>query len=160
MFSERLLVDHPIYGPMITSQYLYRFSETICTLIAERSGKPDRELLSIPFPYANYYCGIVPWKGFVQTFFDTSTKSRIDSMIQLLRNSPPEWILYERQLWNLRRHEMIYNSGRRLPHRDLDDYLVGKVQSQEWSVAWHAPYGFQTEWFLIHTRPSAERVRE
>jgi hypothetical protein len=160
MFSERLLIHHPIYGPMIVEQSLYRFSETICTLIAERSGKQNRELLSIPFSYANYYCGIAPWKAFVQTFFDTSTKSAIDSMIQLLKNSPPEWILYQRQLWNLRRHEMVYNNGRRLPHRDLDEYLAGKVQSQDWSIAWQGPYGFQTEWFLIHTRPSAERVRE
>lgn len=160
MYSERLLVQHPIYGPMIADRSLYRFSETICTLISERSGKPNRELLSIPFSYANYYCGIAPWKGFVQTFFDTSTKSAIDSMIQLLKSSPPEWILYQRQLWNLRRHELVYNNGMRLPHRDLDEYLAAKVQSQDWSIAWRARYGFQTEWFLIHTRPPAARGRE
>jgi len=160
MFSERLLIQHPIYGPMITKQSLYAFSETICTLIDERSGKANRELLSVPFPYFNYYCGIAPWRGFVQTFFDTSTQSTIDSMIQLLKNSPPKWIMYQRQLWNLRRHEMVYNNGGRLPHRDLDEYLVAKVRSQDWGIAWRGEYGFQTEWLLIDTRPPAEGVRD
>lgn len=121
MFSERMLVQHPRYGPILTEKSVYRFSDKICSVIAERSASAQRELLSVQFSYANYYYGNAPWKGCVQTFFDTSTKAAIDSMIQMLRNSPPEWVLYQRQLWNLRRHEMVYNNGGRLAHRDLDD---------------------------------------
>jgi len=72
-------------------------------------------------------------------------------MIAGLRQSPPRWVLYERQPDVLRGHEITYNGGERLPHRDLDEFLVGKIVSGEWQVVRDVRYGAYSEWLLLRT---------
>jgi len=148
MFSHRLVVHHPLYGPMVIDDVQHDFFEGICSVV--KADEPA-ELLSIPYPYANYYCGIPPWQGFVQTFFDTSGKAVIDDLIAKLKASPPKWILYQRQMVNLRNHELIYNQGRRLPHRDLDEFIIAKLSSGHWQLVKRVAYGEWSDWLLIKT---------
>jgi len=148
MFSHRLLVHHPTYGSMVVDDNLYSFFEGICSVV-KSDGRS--ELLSIPYPYANYYCDIPPWQGFVQTFFDTSGKEVIDDMMAKLQHSPPKWILYERQLRNLELHEKTFNEGRRLPHRDLDEMIVGNIVSGRWQLVMRGTYGAGNDWLLVRT---------
>jgi hypothetical protein len=147
MFSNRQIVRHPVYGPMVIDKELNRFAEGICSIVND-GGKT--ELLSTPYSFANYYCDIPPWQGFVQTFFDTAGKDSIDDMLAKLRQSPPKWILYERQLDNLEGHENLYNHGRRLPYRDLDDFFVEKVYSGQWQVVAQQENGLDA-WILLRT---------
>lgn len=147
MFSHRLLIDHPVYGPMVIDNELHHFVERTCAIVKRR---PNPDLLSIPLPYANYYCAIPPWNGFVQTFFDTAGKDVIDNLMSKLEASPPFWILYQRQLDMLVGHEVLYNGGKRLPQRDLDEFIVRKVRSGQWVVVDSAPY-LGDEWVLMRT---------
>jgi hypothetical protein len=147
MFSHRLLIHHPVYGPMIIDDELHHFMERTCAIV---KTQPNPDLLSIPLPYANYYCAIPPWEGFVQTFFDTAGKDVIDSLMSKLDHSPPQWVLYQRQLDELLRHEVLYNNGKHLPQRDLDDFIVKKVRSGQWIVVDRAPY-LGDQWVLIKT---------
>jgi hypothetical protein len=147
MFSERQIVRHPIYGTMVIDKGLNRFVEGICSIVND-GGKT--ELLSTPFSYANYYCGIPPWNGFVQTFFDTVGKDSIDDLLTKLRQSPPKWILYERQLDNLQGHEMLYSGGRRLPYRDLDDFFMEKIYTGQWQILTQQVNG-RSVWILLRT---------
>jgi len=149
IFSHRLLVDHPTYGPMVIDKDLYGFFEGICSVTKNDGGS---ELLSIPYPYANYYCDMPPWQGFVQTFFDTSSKQVIDDLMTKLQHSPPRWILYERQLQNLALHEKTFNNGRRLPHRDLDELIVGNIVSGRWQLVRRGIYGAGNDWLLVRTQ--------
>lgn len=149
MFVHRMLAHHPIYGTMIIDRDLHQAFGQICSTVTG-GGRP--ELLSIPFPYANYYCGIPPWQGFVQTFFDLSGKEVIDDMMAKLQRSPPEWILYQRQLDNLAMHETVFNNGRRLPHRDLDEFIVENIVSGRWQLVWRGRDRVGTDWLLVRTR--------
>jgi len=128
LFRSRSVIRHPVYGAMIIDDKLHAFIEPICAEVIHRG---NRELLSIPFPYANYFCGVPPWQNFVQSFFDTAGKDVIDRMISKLRESPPQWVLYQRQLENLARHEQTFNGGR---------------------IVHTAEYGPGNEWMLISTR--------
>src|SRR5208337_3891393 len=101
MFSHRQVVQHPVYGPVIMDDALYALSNQMCSSITA-GGKGD--LLSIPFPFVNYYCDIPPWQDYVQTFFDTSQEATIREMMARLRQSPPKWVLYERQPESLALH--------------------------------------------------------
>ena len=148
MFSHRRTVQHPVYGLMIMDDALYAFSDEMCSSITA-GGKGD--LLSIPFPFVNYYCDIPPWQNYVQTFFDTSQEATIQEMTAKLRQSPPKWVLYQRQPEILALHERVYNRGKRLPHRDLDDFLVSKIVSGEWQVVRDVRYGGRSEWMLLKT---------
>jgi len=148
MFSHRQVVQHPVYGPVIMDDALYALSNQMCSSITA-GGKGD--LLSIPFPFVNYYCDIPPWQDYVQTFFDTSQEATIREMMARLRQSPPKWVLYERQPESLALHERVYNRGKRLPHRDLDDFLVGRIVSGEWQVVRDVRYGGDSEWLLLKT---------
>jgi len=154
MFSHRLVIDHPTYGKMIIDDGLHTFAEGVCSVIASggKTGQGKTELLSIPFPYANYYCDIPPWQGFVQTFFDTTSKETIDDMMAKLDSAPPQWILYQRQLGNLAIHEKAFNNGKRLPQRDLDEFIVRKTAAGKWHLAARAQDRAGTDWFLINTQ--------
>ena len=100
MFYERTWYQHPDYGPMIIDKDLLQMIEPVCEKIEDSS--PDAgELLSIPLPYANFFCAIPPWHGYVQTFFDTTSKQTIKALMEELESSPPKWIFYQRQLWTL-----------------------------------------------------------
>jgi hypothetical protein len=112
-------------------------------------GKTD--LLSIPFSYANYYCGIPPWQAFVQTFFDLSGREVIDDMMAKLQHSPPRWILYQRQMDNLAMHEKVFNNGRRLPQRDLDEFIIARVLSGNWKLVMRGQDRAGSDWLLLKT---------
>jgi hypothetical protein len=115
------------------------------------------ELLSLPFSYANYFCVVAPWHGYVQTFFDTSSKETVFGLMQELQQAPPKWVLYQRQLDNLELHENTYNQGKPLPHRYLDQMIEQKIDSGKWETAFTSTYeerpGWMNEWILIRTRP-------
>lgn len=151
LFSDREWYQHPIYGPMLIDSKLLEFVHPMCSEI-ERSG--SRELLSLPFPFPNYFCGLEPWHGYVQSFFDTSTRQSIEHIETELATAPPEWIVYQRQLDNLRYHEIIFNHGQPLPQRDLDRLIEQRVTSGEWQVVYTSNYSsahFKNTWYLIRT---------
>ena len=93
----------------------------------------------------------------MQTFFDTSSKETIQGLMEELQSAPPKWIVYQRQLNNLKLHEQIFNQGRPLPHRYLDQLIEEKIASGEWKPVYTSPYGsrgfFTDEWILLRTRP-------
>jgi hypothetical protein len=149
MFTDRTWYQHPIYGPMYLRREQLALMQEVCSSIG--SG-PDKELLSLPFPYANYFCGIPSWHGYVQTFFDTSSRETILGLMDSLKTDPPQWILYQRQLGILTMHEKIYNAGRPLAQRDLDALLTSKVETGEWKKKSDVPYGEGSDWILIQTR--------
>ena len=119
--------------------------------ICDEIKAADGELLSLPFPYANYICGKWPWHGYVQTFFDTSKAQTIQQLITDLQNSPPHFILYQRQLENLAGHENIFNHGNPLPHRKLDGFIMEKVEGEDWRVVRQQHFGGDSDWLLIDT---------
>jgi hypothetical protein len=150
LFAARRVVVHPIYGPMVIDNRQREFFDGMCATIEHGEATPS--VLSLPFPYVNYYCGVTPWKNYVQTFFDTSSAEVIHTLIADLGSAPPEWILYQRQLPSLAIHERLYNSGRRLPHRDLDDLIMKKLASGQWRIVHREAYGANSDWILIDTR--------
>lgn len=155
--AERILVDrqwyrHPDYGPMLIDVNLLHMIQPICDQIGH---EPDSELLSLPYPYPNYFCSIPPWHQYVQTFFDTSNSGTIFHLMDELRTSPPKWIVYQRQLQVLSMHEMTYNHGQPLPHRYLDQLIERKLASGEWTATDRSTFGtrpgLNNEWILIRT---------
>ena len=155
MFIGRQWYRHPVYGPMIIDTRQLNFILQVCNRIG--MNDPQSELLSLPLPYANYFCSTPPWHGYVQTFFDTSSKETIFKLISELQNSPPKWILYQRQLHNMALHEQIFNNGMPLAHRDLDQAIEQKLSAGEWQTVYTSNYGerpeWDNQWLLIRTRP-------
>jgi hypothetical protein len=161
MFVNRQWYRHPVYGPMYIDRDLLQLNESICGRMQQGQSRP--ELLSLPFSYPNYFCDIPPWHGYVQTFFDISTRSTIEKMMAELRTDPPEWIAYQRELYSLRVHEEIFNHGQRLAQHDLDDLIMQRIASGQWQLIDKENYGqwqlvgkndaTQTEgWYVIRTR--------
>jgi hypothetical protein len=154
MFVGRQWYRHPVYGPMILDATQLEVFSLICSQLGSDAHV---ELLSLPFPYANYFCSIPPWQGYVQTFFDTSSKETIFGLMQQLEQTPPEWVLYQRQLDNLKMHEDIYASGKPLPHRYLDQMIEEELDSGRWEKAYTSDYearpDSRNEWILMRTRP-------
>ena len=154
MFADRTWYRHPDYGPMIIEKDQLEMIQPACQKI--RDGGSDNELLSLPFPYANYFCSIPPWHGYVQTFFDISCKQTIQGLMDELQHSPPRWIFYQRQLRFLRAEEILYNHGDALQQRYLDQLIAQKVGEGVWRVVYTSDFGddqqFDNEWRLIQTR--------
>jgi len=154
MFADRTWYRHPDYGPMVIEKDLLQMIQPVCENLRDRGS--DDELLSLPFPYANYFCSIPPWHGYVQTFFDTSSKQEVEGLINELRHSPPKWIFYQRQLKVLRLHEVAYNRGNALPHRYLDQFIEQKISQGIWRVIYVSDFGnsqeWDNKWILIETR--------
>ncbi len=150
--AKRVWYQHPAYGPMLVQADELHLVKPVCdTIAAETMG--SRELLSLPFPYANYFCGIPPWHGYVQTFFDTSSKATIDALMSELRTNPPQWIFYQRQMRVLRAHEEAFQGGQPLPHRALDLLIEDRIHSGVWKARPEAaPEGDDSQWVLIQTR--------
>ena len=147
LFQDRQWYDHPIYGPMYIENEQVRFMVPICETIARDNG--PKELLSLPYPYGNYFCGIPPWHGYVQTWFDTSGKATIDQLVHELNTAPPRWILYQRQLAVIKVHEKAFNDDKPLPHRALDKVIKDNLESGKWVAQ---DQDFQgADWFLIRT---------
>jgi hypothetical protein len=164
MFQNRQWYQHPVYGPMYVERDLLQFIEPICKEI-ER-GNPKPELLSMPFSNPNYFCDTPPWHGYVQTFYDTSTRSTIEKLIGELETAPPQWILYQRQMKVLRQSEVTYHKGQPLAHRDLDVMIMKKIATGQWQLVEKSNYQLDTPlpqdqvlyqegdgWFVIRTRP-------
>jgi len=155
LFVHRQWYRHPIYGPMIIETDLLHFIQPVCAQFD--TDHASLELLSIPYSYANYFCGIPPWNNYVQTFFDTTSKETMDELMAKLRQSPPQWLLYERQMDSLRIHELTYNGGKPLPHRFLDTMIEEKIQSGAWKVVYTSDMGStpseSNKWLLIRTQP-------
>jgi hypothetical protein len=148
----RVWFTHPVYGPMLLEKSHLDFILPVCrTIPSGAGGKP--ELLSLPFTYANYFCAIPPWHGYAQTFFDTSSKQTIETLIAEIEQAPPQWIFYQRQLDVLRQHELALNAGRPLPHRALDTLIESRVASGQWKVVLvEQPIHDTSTWYLIRTR--------
>ena len=161
MFENRVWYTHPIYGPMYMERDQLQFILPICKEIGQGNSKP--ELLSLPFPYPNYFCDIPPWHGYVQTWFDLSTRSTIDRLMSELDTAPPHWIVYQRQLEILVVHERIFNHGQPLAQRDLDEMIMNKIATGQWQVVDKSDYLFTNKriyqegdgWLLIRTRPQS-----
>ena len=158
MFVNRQWYQHPVYGPLYIDSDLLRFIEPVCKEIRASGSSP--ELLAMPFAYPNYFCDTPPWHGYVQTWFDTSTKAAIDSLAQELDIAPPQWIVYQRQLDVLSGYEKAYNQGRPMAHRDLDTMIMQKIATGEWQVVGTSNYledkvNYQGDdvWLIIRTRP-------
>ena len=139
---------------MIIDRDLLQFIGPVCAAVD--ADKPRAELLSLPFPFANYFCVVPPWHGYVQTFFDTSSRETIEGLMDELEKSPPKWILYQRQLVNLTAHENIYNHRQPLPHRYLDQMIESKSGDGEWQVVYRSMYEdrpmWDNSWTLMRTR--------
>src|SRR5258707_14753256 len=147
---------------MYIDRGLLQFIEPVCKEIGE--GNPRPELLSMPFSYPNYFCNTPPWHGYVQTFFDTSTRSTITHLIDELDTAPPQWIVYQRQLKIMSGPERLYNHGQRLAQRDMDDMIMRKIATGQWQLVDKSNYlvadmvdenNYQDGdgWLIIRTRP-------
>ena len=155
MFANRDLYHHPVYGEMYIDRDLLRFSTTVCSDIGARPGVTHPELLSLPYPFPNYFCDTPPWHNDVQTFFDTSTRAAVEQLMRELNTAPPQWIVYQRQLLILRGAERLYNHGKPLPQRDLDTLIAQKLSSGQWTLVDQSNYlGHEGGgWFIIRTGP-------
>ncbi len=137
---------------MFLSNRLSGFFSQVCSIIGNGSRTPT--LLSIPFPFANYYCAIPPWRNYVQIWYDTAGPAVIDRLEVQLKTSPPEWVLYQRQLAVLRLHEKAFNNGKPLPQRFLDQLIMSRIRSGRWTLALYAHFGtpgLRSDWYLIRT---------
>ena len=155
MFHKRVFYKHPVFGPMYIDRELLKFSAMVCSDIGATSGAIHPELLSLPYPFPNYFCDTPPWHDYVQTFFDTSRRSTIEELIHELNVAPPEWIVYQRQMNILRGAETLYNHGQPLAQRDLDTLIEQKLGKGEWTLVDKSEYLGNDEgngWFIIRTR--------
>jgi hypothetical protein len=154
MFEGRTWYHHPDYGPMIIDSEMLKFIQPVCDQIGPSNSQS--ELLSLPFPFANYFCSVPPWHGYVQTFFDTSSKETSLGLMDELRTSPPQWILYQRQLYTLSLHETIFNNGQPLAQRYLDQLIEQKLADGSWHAVYTSDFGnrspWDNHWILIRTR--------
>ncbi len=151
MFTNRHWFRHPIYGPMYIDNQLLQVSRSICDDIGQVGTKT--ELLSLPYPYPNYFCGTPPWRGYVQTFFDTAAQSTIEQLIGEIRADPPQWIVYQRQLGNLAVHEQVYNHGQPMAQRELDELIMQRLAAGQWQLVDWKPSQAGEGWYVIRTRP-------
>ena len=153
LFKPRALTTTEKLGKMPIEPDLLKFIEPICAIVAPA----NEALLSVPFPYANYFCGVPLWKGHVQLFFDTTPKSSVDNLIADLNRAPPRYILYQREMDLMRRHEIIYHSGNPLPQRALDVFILRRIESGHWKIVYATARGVDSAvgtdilWLLIDT---------
>ena len=146
MFVDYSVDNDRSRGPHVITGELQGLVGPVCKTVG-----PGRSLLSLPYSFANYYCGIPVWHGYVQSFYDTSTPARISRITTDLENNPPDFIWYQRQLPILRLHEEIFNEGRPLPHRALDELIVDKVRNGQWTVVYSSGAFPPSTWYLIKT---------
>ena len=151
-FSQREWYRHPELGPMYIEKDQLQFMLSMCDAI--HRGGPNADLLALPYPYPNYFCGITPWHGFVQTWYDTSGKSSIDALQQELQTAPPMWIAYQRGLDSIRAHEVVFNMDRPLPHRALDRQIMDQIAQRRWTIVRRDCFG-GADWILIRTTAPA-----
>jgi hypothetical protein len=160
MFVNRVWYDHPVYGPLYIDRDDLKFNQSICDAIAQTGS--SGELLSLPYPYPNYFCVIPPWHGYIQTYFDTSKRATIEQLIAELEMAPPQWIVYQRQLHIMSGAERLYNHGQPLAQRDLDKLIMENVAGGKWQLVETREYPAVLDadeyvpgdgWYVIRTRP-------
>lgn len=164
MFENREWYHHPVYGEMYIDRDLLRFSESVCRDIGAEPGKNAPELLSLPYPFPNLFCDTPPWHNYVQTFFDTSTRGMIDTLMMELNTAPPQYIVYQQQLNIMEGAERLYNHGKPLAQRNLDSMMMRKMATGQWKLLeksnylapntpepWYDPR--KNGWYVIRTRP-------
>jgi hypothetical protein len=154
MFVGRQWFMHPVYGPMIIERDMLTFIQPVCKDVD--SDGSNRELLSLPYSFANYFCDVPPWHDYVQTWYDTTEKSTIDALMKQLQQTPPKWVFYQRQPEVVSFHEQLFNGGRPLPQRYLDQWIDKKISDGAWKVVYRSTYGsmplMDQDWLLIQTR--------
>jgi hypothetical protein len=148
LFADREWYHHPVYGPMYIERDQLQFIESICADM--KKDGPPKELLSVTNPYANYFCNVTPWHGYVQTWYDTTTPQTINTLVGELQSKPPQWIVYQRGLDTMRQHERAFNEGQRLPHRSLDWLIMDRIIEGKWVVVRRQVFE-GADWILIRT---------
>lgn len=159
MFTNRQWYQHPVYGPMYVDRDLLRFSEKVCRDIGAVPGSTHPDLLSLPYPYPNYFCATKPWHDYVQTFFDTATRGAMKTLMQELETAPPQWIVYQRQINIMNGSERLYNHNEAIPQRSLDAMIAQKLASHQWTLVDYSNYLQPTDpeswndtgWYVIRT---------
>jgi hypothetical protein len=153
MFQHREIYNHPLYGEMYVNQDLPKFIEPICSEIWPQ-GATRPELLSLPYSYPNYFCGIPPWHHYVQTWFDTVAPATVDRMMNELNTAPPKWIIYQRQLNAIAIHVRVYNHGKPIAQSELDSMIMQKIADGQWTLVDTRNYRKgDNGWLIIRTRP-------
>jgi hypothetical protein len=149
-FVQRQWYRHPVYGLMYIERDQLRFMQSICQNISKDNS--SNELLSLPYPYPNYFCNEPPWHSYVQTWYDTSSKETIDTLIGELQAAPPQWIIYQRGLDTMELHEYAFTKGSPLPQRALDRLIMNRINQQTWVVVQRENFE-GADWILIRTHP-------
>jgi hypothetical protein len=147
-FVDREWYRHPVYGPMYVERDQLQFIQSICADM--KKDGPPKELLSVTNPYANYFCDVVPWHGYVQTWYDTTSTQTINTLIGELQSKPPQWIVYQRGLDTMQAHELVFKGGQRLPHRALDWLIMDRIIEGKWVVVRREVFQ-EADWILIRT---------
>jgi hypothetical protein len=150
-FVQRQWFDHQSLGPMYIENDQLAFMQTLCSKMPPTSN--HAEILAMPWPYPNYFCGRPPWKNYVQTWYDTTGATTIDQLMSDLKQ-PPEWIVYERGLGMMEANEKVFRHGLPLPHRALDRMILDNLHLNKWALPWQQCFG-GSDWLVIHTRPPA-----
>lgn len=157
LFENRRVFDHPLYGPMVIDNAVYAQVSEICDRIGP--VHPGDTLLAIPFPYANYFCGIPLWHEVVTTWYDIANPQLIDSAARGLAAGPPEWVVYYRELNVLHAHEGAFNGGKPLPQEAFDRLILSRLADGDWTIADLQLLAPDRTLMLIHTkRQSAHAV--
>jgi hypothetical protein len=150
MFVDRTWYRHPVYGEIYIERDQLQLMKDMCAKM-DVDGHPT-EVLAITNPYPNWFCDVPPWHGYVQLWYDTTSKETIDRLIGELQTAPPKWIVYQRAEDTMEAHETVFLKGQALPHRALDKLIVDRIKDQTWQVAGSQEFE-GAEWIVIQTRP-------
>lgn len=147
LFSSDYKFDHDYrFGTLLLSSQVAELVKPVCGIVSD-----NQTLISLPFSFANYYCGIPVWHGYVQSFFDTAGPVLVNEIIDDLQRNPPDYIFYQRQYLNLSIHESIFNHGYPIPHRKLDELIMRNLNTGKWEVVYRSDLFPPSDWLLIKT---------
>jgi hypothetical protein len=149
-FVDRTWYRHPVYGEIYIERDQLQLMKSMCAKL-DLDGPPT-EVLSITNPYPNWFCDVPPWHGYVQLWYDTTSKQTIDRLIGELQTAPPKWIVYQRAEDTMEKNERVFLKGQPLPHRALDKMILDHIAEGTWHVAGSAEFQ-DAEWVVIQTRP-------
>lgn len=124
---------------------LYNLISPVCDLVDLSSN-----LISIPHPFPNYYCNVNLWNNHVQSFFDTTSSKNMEILYENIKNNPPKYIFYQRDIINLKGHEEIFKIDPIF--RDLDTLIMHNIQNKLWEVIYTSSSYPPSNWLLILTR--------
>lgn len=124
---------------------LYNLISPVCDLVDQSSN-----LISIPHPFPNYYCNVNLWNNNVQSFFDTTSSKNMKILYENIKNNPPKYIFYQRDIINLKGHEEIFKIDPIF--RDLDTLIMHNIQNKLWEVIYTSSSYPPSNWFLILTK--------